>query len=183
MKMLTSIVILFAAVVSARADTWSADHAKCYSEMMQFQVLSMGYLSGETKEKTIERLGANGIPALIKKIDLVYGDKPTDFDEYGATIFFRCARTPGLVLDEKRVRACTAENFLVASVLSAKASGKPKDQVIAFHLKCQGFRCKDKNLSVKDIVDELYGTRESGPQAGESRFRRCLSVDGGRRGG
>jgi len=88
MKMLTSIVIVFAAVVSARADTWSADHAKCYSEMMQFQVLSRGYLSGETKEKTIERLGANGIPALIKKIDLVYGDKPTDFDEYGATIFF-----------------------------------------------------------------------------------------------
>lgn len=183
MKMLASIVIAFATVVSARADAWSADHAKCYSEMMQLQVLSIGYLSGETREKTIERLGASRIPALIQKIDLVYGDKPTDFEEYGATVFLRCAKTPGLILDEKRVRVCTAENFLVASVLSARASGKPKDQVIAFHLKCQGFRCKHKNLSVKEIVDELYGTSESGPQAGESRFRRCLSVDGERRGG
>jgi len=175
MKILASIAIVLATIVSARADVWSPDHAKCHSEMMQLQVLSIGYLSGRTREQTIEQLGASRIPALIQKIDRVYGDRPTDFEEYGATIFLRCARARGLAVDEKRVRVCTAENFLVASVLSARRSGKPKDQVLASHLKCQGFGCKHKNLPVKEIVDELYAAREPGPEAGESRFRRCLS--------
>lgn len=169
-------IIVANTAVIARADGWSAAHAKCYTEAMQLQTLSLAYLSRQTKEQAIEQLGAAGIPTLIQRIDRVYADKPVNYEEYGAGIFLDCARARGLVVDERRARACVAESFLVASVLIARDEQKSKDAVIAFHLTCQTFGCKDRGLPVKKIVEELYGNSEPRLAAAENRFRRCLST-------
>src|SRR5262245_5488552 len=104
MRLLASILIVVNALGVAHADEWSAAHAKCYTEAMQLQTISIGYLQGKTRDQVVETLG--GFPPLIQWIDRVFRDKPTDYEQYGVSVFLSCTSASRLTLDERRVRAC-----------------------------------------------------------------------------